>query len=256
MKKKQVNEINEIINDINLGESASDNTQGSILTRYEIECMLPDYVFGKLDEIDQELFEKAVIDFPDLEEEVKDAKSLFAHIEKFDYKKMVYDKSQYLPDRVVANLEKRNVLYTPWRPTWKRVVATGTFAAIILIYFYFVNKEDIPQMADFPKQHNIIDFFTADEKDVIADNMQEIAFNDINYSATHLQDVFMNIDSPNLQEFDDYYSSTINSAFIETIKTGGTISLNHDNDYMELMNNIENIDEADLQSILNQINNL
>ena len=206
--------------------------------KYKMQCMLPDYVFNKLREQEKTEFEKALSKYPDIQEEVNDAKALFYHIEKFDYKKMMYDKSQYLPDRVVARLKRRNAWHKEWKPKWRRVIAMAVGAAAILIYFHF-NNEDVSQIADSLQFENETAFFADSEIEMIAG----------------LQDIFLLNDDADLQEVYDNYISTINDAVIETIQSGSAISLNLDNDYMYFLEELENIDEEFLQAILNQLAN-
>ena len=218
--------------------------------KYRLQCMFPDYVFNKLTEQEQKDFEQAITNYPDLEAEVKDAKALFAHIEKFDYKKMMYDKSQYLPDRVVENLERRNILYRPWKPSWKRVIALGFFAAIFLVYFYFIGKEE-QQMANYFD----IPTFTDTEMEMIVDDIYDISFEDINDNPSYLQYALLD-NNADLQELEDYYVSSISIAFEEVMQSKSAISLSLQSDYMYLLEELEYIDEDTFQALLNQMSNL
>ena len=247
-KNNNLNENN--IDIIQIEELEIKNTDPE---KYKLQCMLPDYIFNKLTEQEQLEFEQAVTKYPDLEEEVNDAKSLFDHIEKFDYKKMMYDKSQYLPDRVVANLERRNALHKPWKQNWKRLIGFGIFAAIILVYFHFTQKDDM-QVANILPLQDDIEFFSDAEIEMFAD-MQEINLEDININPQFLDDILINTETE-FMDFDDYYFTAINNAITETIQADGTISSTLDDDYMYILEELNSVDEEFFQTLLNQISNL
>jgi len=242
------NDDEDILNFMKIDELETKNNDPQ---KYKLQCMLPDYVFNKLTPTEQKEFEQEVVNFPDLEEEVKEAKTLFDSIEKIDYKKIVYDKSQYLPDRVVENLQRRNALHTNWKPRWKRLIAVGVFAAAVILYINFglKDKSVLNQL-----EQNIIttEFFSDSEKEMIAD-IQDINLEDIP-ETYYLADVLFNNDA-NMQVLDDYYTSTINNAFIEIIQTNGSISFCTSNDYMFLLESIDEMDESYFQELLNYITN-
>ena len=246
--KENNNEHENIVDILKIGAE----TKNADPEKYKLQCMLPDYVLNKLTEQERSEFEQAVTNYPDLSEEVKDAQDLFNYIEKFDYKKMMYDKTQYLPDRVVAHLEKQNKLYKPYKTKWKRLIAVGTFAAVILVYFYFANNTT--QIENAVKQHNATDFFTEAEKHIIAE-IDDIELYDIDDIPTYLQEALLNNDIE-LEELDDYYFSTIRMGIDEIMQSYGTISDNPENDFMYLIEELENIDENYFQTLLNQIENL
>ena len=250
-KNKNYNEYENIVDILKIDDVEIKNTTPE---KYKLQCMLPDYVFNKLTEQEQIEFEQAVTNYPDLEKEVKDAKALFDHIEKFDYKRMMYDKTQYLPDRVVANLEKQNKLYNPYSPSWKKLIAAGVFATIVLVYFYFANN-NTTQIENVITQHNTPEFFTESEKDIIAE-IDYATLYEIDDTPIYLQEILLNNDDIDLQELDDYYFYTMNMGTKEIMQSYGTISTDATTDYMYLMEELENIDESDFQMILNRIENL
>jgi len=249
--KENKNECENIIDMLKINNLETNDTATE---KYKLQCILPDYVFDKLTDKEKTEFEQAITNYPDLEKEVKEAKELFYYIEKFDYKKMMYDKTQYLPDRVVANLEKRNKLYKPYKTSWKKLLAVGVLAGIVLVYFYFVNN-NATQIENLATQHDITDFFTEAEKNMIAE-IDDITFDDIEDTPTYLQELLLNNSGFVWQEFDNDYLFTISTGANEIIQSYGTISINPAIDYMYLIEELEDIDENHFQSLLNVIENL
>ena len=253
---KEINDnLNEDNNIIDIMQIEELEVKENDPEKYKLQCMLPDYVFDKLSIEEVREFEKKIINYPDLEEEVQDAKALFAHIEKFDYKKMMYDKTQYLPDRVVANLEKRNALHQPWKPKWKQVIGLGIIAAAIIVYFNIFVTDNI-QIADSIQQNTSDLFVFTDSEVAMITEIDDLSLDDISYNSQELQNALINFEIDDLPDIDDYYVTTINTTVTEIIQEGSTISTSLDNDYLYFLDAIENVDEEFLQFVLNHISSL
>ncbi|MDR0927108.1 MAG: hypothetical protein LBO69_05015 [Ignavibacteria bacterium] len=242
-------EIREILEHLKLKQmdDNSASTSNCGISHYEVECLLPDYLFDRLTAAERELFEIGINNYPDLEQDYNDAKILFDKVEKLDFQAMLNDKSHHLPERVAARLEARGVLYTPTRPNIKRLILAGVFAASLLVYMYFANPK-----ADFADNTTNTDtqktqLFTALEKEYLTENIDE---NDVINELQNLNNYDILITSSHLNDdINQYVHSTIGSF------DNGLLLAYTDTEagYAMLVEHAQNVDEDTFQEILNSI---
>ena len=210
-------------------EQLNEKSANEKLSPKEVEAMLPDYLFDRLSENERAEFEIAIINYPALEKELQEGKELFARVEALDYKKILQDKTQYLPDRVVARLEKQNALFVQKKPNIRRLVLAFAFAASVVIYLGVYNSsihksqdDDALTVAENSSGEQINNKFFSDlEKMFIAEQLEETEFFDnILYDESSVFDVLHNLNF----------------------------------NYFVLLDNIENMDEKTFRNFINSMN--
>ena len=210
-------EINRLINNItpsNLDDLTE--LEGKAKLKYELECLLPDYVFDRISAEERAKFEREVVQFPELQTEVNDVKNLFLHLEQFDYKAMVKDKTQYLPDKVVSSLKKQNRFYEPKKPNIRRLMMIAVLCVVMVGVVFFYNK-DAKMPSNYLAQNPI---FTNEEKaELLA----------------------------------DLYSSEEDYLDPEVVSIGFDDDIYSEEDYYLLLEWVEDIDEDDFQIILAEL---
>lgn len=77
-------------------------------TKNELEQMLPDYVFGRLDDVNKNEFEKCVTEFPELIKEINDVKSVFSKVDKMDLDRILDHKTKNLSVKVNQKLYNKS----------------------------------------------------------------------------------------------------------------------------------------------------
>ena len=185
------------------------------LSEKEVEAMLPDYIFNRLTVEERTEFEIAILNYPDLEKELNAGIELFARVEQLDYDKILKDKSQYLPERVVERLERNNSLYRSRKPNIRRLVLMFAFAASIIVFIGIANDFSFTKFIDdkiLNKNKNVItvettsgNFFTDLEKVLILENLDaedlDYLLEDLDSDYLILLDKIENMDEKTFQEF-------------------------------------------------------
>jgi len=199
-------EIFQVIKNMNLSGKLSEK---------EVEAMLPDYIFNRLTVEERTEFEIAILNYPDLEKELNAGIELFARVEQLDYDKILKDKSQYLPERVVERLERNNSLYRSRKPNIRRLVLMFAFAASIIVFIGIANDFSFTKFIDdkiLNKNKNVItvettsgNFFTDLEKVLILENLDaedlDYLLEDLDSDYLILLDKIENMDEKTFQEF-------------------------------------------------------
>jgi hypothetical protein len=111
----------------------------------KLQEMLPDFVFGRLQDSDKEFFELNYKNYPDLVKEVDEIKSVFNRFDKMDFDNLLTNKTRNISVKIIEKREK-----------YKKYNKIGSFsyliryalpvAIIITFLIYLVeknNKQDI-----------------------------------------------------------------------------------------------------------------
>ena len=83
------------------------NLNNNKLNLNEMQDLLADYSFGKLSEFETQIFELNLPDYPELQKEIKEVKSVFERFESIDFDKIVSDNTRNLSIKVNNRLERR-----------------------------------------------------------------------------------------------------------------------------------------------------
>ena len=77
------------------------------LSLEELEKLLPDYLFGELDEYTKLQFEESAKDYPDILTEIESVRSTFSQFEEYDLKASIKQESRNLSVKVQEKLAKK-----------------------------------------------------------------------------------------------------------------------------------------------------
>lgn len=204
--------------------------------KLELEQLLPDYVFGRLNNEEKIEFEKYVTDYPDLLKEIEDVKSVFNKVEKMDFDKILDLKTRNLSVKINNRLQYQKIKSNNGF-LYKYAIPVAFVIAIMIIFVQNFNT----------KQKNINDEakFSTKLNSVLNDydyNNEEAETNTIFRSNEYNKD-FSDIDL--ILE----YLNEENSDFKYEIND----LLNYDNFFD---NNFDNFTENEFQEFLEDINNV
>ena len=84
------------------------NTQNinQSLSLSDMEAMLPDYAFGRLDEPEKLIFESHLPSFPDIKKEIIEVQRVFERIDAMDFNDSMDYMSRNLSVRVLQRMQK------------------------------------------------------------------------------------------------------------------------------------------------------
>lgn len=102
------------------------------LTYRELEDLLPDYAFNRLDQESKSLFEQNVKDHPDLLKEIEQIRSVFSKVENLDISKTIDDKSRNISVKVIEKLGERKP-----RSSFMPKFAYPTLGVLFVAYLIF-----------------------------------------------------------------------------------------------------------------------
>ncbi|GAB5465490.1 MAG: hypothetical protein Kapaf2KO_09260 [Candidatus Kapaibacteriales bacterium] len=109
------------------------------LDREELEGMIPDYVFNRLNENDRLLFESEVIDFPDLENEVKVLSQAFSKTDLDTLDRFYINKSSNISVTVSEKLSNNSSLSNILNSLSFKL---ATAISVLTIFSFFVFGPD------------------------------------------------------------------------------------------------------------------
>lgn len=218
--------------------------------RKELEERLPAYIFGELNDVEKQIFDNSVAEFPDLKDEITQVRRTFDLLERIDYDKVLFDKTKDLPTRVVREINKTNYqsskLFIPLRFIIPALVTAAILFVAIktgLVKEYWLqieHKNEITKIQE-DKIDKVINQLLADKEMVEAITQ-----------STDLQLVgderFIEIDDIELEKFYEDFIFNINwyynSANIPNIETYATIN-NHleeinEDIFLQIMEDLKN----------------
>jgi len=111
----------------------------------KLQELLPDYVFGRLQNSDKEFFELNYINYPDLVKEVEEIKAVFNRFDKMDFDNLLANKTRNISVKIIEKREK-NKKYNQIGSFSYLIRYALPVAIIITFLIYLVeknNKQDI-----------------------------------------------------------------------------------------------------------------
>ena len=246
---------------VKLEQDKNGNENRNKLSYKEVEALIPDYLLNRLTEAERAEFEIAIVDFPDLEIELQEGKNLFELIEQIDYKKIMNDKSQYLPDRVVARLERRNALHQQYTPNTRRLLGAAIFCVCLLglLYFFMPKNTDIVDVqsvvSNVDKDKSI---FSMLEKIMIYEEFQDLSYKDF-FEKILNNDIYLD-DNNSWNLFDSdvidaIYTDLTGEILPNNISYFSNLNVDNDYNYLLFLNEINNIDEESFQILMENLSN-
>lgn len=221
--------------------------------RKELEELLPDYVFGRLNSEEKELFEKLIQNYPDLIQEVENVRNVFARLQCMDIDSLLDKKTRNIPFKVSQRfLERKNPLNFLTKPVFVSIVAGFGILLLIVSIIFTRTKKDM------------IAIHKTTERNSVAEKVSPIfpQLDDIDNLAL--------LDDDKLSDSSQLHSEYLPSDalfseidYIENIVNANLVDLISDKDMFftfpfneNLFNNLEKLDENDFQQLMEELNNV
>lgn len=230
------------------------------ISRKELEALLPGYVFNDLTENEKAEFETAITDHPDLEQEVKEGCEVFEKINNMDFDKILNSHTNYLPEKVIERLQKRDLPIYETRKRPKTLLLPIGIAAAAIILFFFTNKFNTNDTNSiFPKNElqNIDEaaFFSESEKSILTEEIGNYEYLENENPYYTIKDYVLH---RTLMEFDNeideiYYA--IAGEFKNYCELVPGVTGASDVNQRIMIDNIAYLNESDFQTIMENLNN-
>ncbi|PKL86798.1 MAG: hypothetical protein CVV22_01525 [Ignavibacteriae bacterium HGW-Ignavibacteriae-1] len=216
------------------------------MTRKQVEEALPDYLFGALNDSEKIDFEQSIVQYPDLVQELNEAKALFDRIEKTDFENAVSSKTRNMSVKVNKKLSAK--------PQRKRFNLITRFvlpaAAIVLIMFYTLfDANDSSDSTIEMNNQSLTSNYDLDEIAVILAESESDDVDDVTMNTSFNQINFPDVYSDIIEEM--YYEEMYNYIDQITHYVGSNFSYNND-----LYSNFETFEEEEFQEILKELENV
>lgn len=220
-------------------------------SRYEMEERLPAYIFGELSELEKDIFDYSLADFPDIQDEIKQVRNTFELLDKIDYDKVLFDKTKDIPSRVARHVAKSNtqkkLSFLPLRFLVPALITAGILFLVVKTGF-MDNYWDVVE----PKTYNQISKNSKIDDAVNDILMDDKVQNEIAQSSDYDNAQITIIEEGDFeQNIENYYEQFMFGVFSYT----NTSNSPNVESYLTLNTNIENIDEEIFEQIIEEIKN-
>lgn len=233
----------------------------SELSYKELQEMIPDYVFEQLTITEAKTFENAIKNYPDLIQEVSEAKAVFGKIKKIDITNEIEHKSRNIIVKVNQKLRdnpKRRKLRTFSRlvmPT----AALAIIAAMVVLYDseLFVQPNDVQHISDnsdinelfeFKNSEKIAILEVAEDENAIIEAAENIDFNSRNIMIENIEEIEIKLEQVEIEFLNEKLSQlnqkSLSGFYDSQFHFGST-----------MYKDIENLTETEFQNLLEDIEN-
>lgn len=235
------------------------------LTYTEMQELLPDYVFGRINPDDRTAFEQHLPAYPDLMDEIKQVREVFSKVEAMDIDKIIETKTRNLSVRVKDRISKRKKVSTY---SWSMKYAVPTVAVLFLGVYMFINKDNMnissPETQIISKVSNnnekpdqLLTKADAEllfEDDVTLEDLKHI-YTDYTL-ASNYTDITSHIAEDDKTIDNIYYEQLTNQ--LKDLKSNeiNQIYKNDVNSLNGMYNELENLDESQIQSLIEDVKNV
>lgn len=217
---------------------------------HKLQELLPDYVFGTISEEDKIFFEAHYLDYPDLIQEVKDAKAFFTRLEKMDFKRILADHTRNVSVGVNERLDKSRVRNK--RMPFVSKILFPSVGLLVVVFFawnlFFSQKDTIIHIdqAGVERLNN----------PVFSDDFE----NDENFEDYSIYQNQLNVSLKSVFDFLDDDDNELLNDYDETLE----LAYNHSPDMfwgagkssqVSIVNEIKNMSEVEFQELLEELQN-
>lgn len=115
----------------------------SELTLADMQKMLPDYIFDKLDQSDKSKFESNLPDFPELKNEIASARNIFSKVDSSEYYSLDADRTRNLSVNVNKILDKKPLKFKRFSLANELKITAAALASLSVVFgIYKYNAQD------------------------------------------------------------------------------------------------------------------
>jgi hypothetical protein len=217
------------------------------MTKKQLEEALPDYLFGAMKDSDKADFEQAIVQYPDLVQELNEAKALFDRIDKTDFDNAISSKTRNMSVKVNRKMAANHRHLKRFNLITRFVLPA---AAVVLIMFYtlFISNDASDTIIDMQKQ-SLTSNLDLDEIAVILSESESEDIDEVTMNTTFNHINFPDVYSDIIEEM--YYEEMYK--YIDQISNyiGSNFSYNND-----LYSNFEYFEEEEFQDLLKELENV
>ncbi len=233
------------------------------LSEKEMQEMLPDYVFNRIDTESRLLFEQNLPQYPEMQLEIRQVRDVFSKVEEMDIDSVIDAKTRNLSVRVQNKLKVKKKSYGY---SWFMKYAVPTMGIIIIGVYTYLNRDNLMRNST-DKNKAIATAATETIPEIVTQADAAIIIGD-SLNPDELEPLFSvssNDDYSDLTAFAEDEDSPIDRIYqeqlTEQLGKAGQKELNslykEDNSSMEnIYNELENLDESQIQSLIEDIKNV
>ena len=217
----------------------------------QMQELLPDYVFGKLDEESKANFEANLSEFPEIQKEAEDAIKVFKRFEQMDVDALLSRKNVNMSVKVHKKIEARAK-----KPKFSMMKYYIPIAAAIALVFVLTNNKsvNINSIRDNANTHTIKEFVSVNDVNVIIDSTRSTAeitntTEEIIAQVASAQIADVIPDGETAKELSDKLLAT------ELSKINAEDMIISDNTNYDLLSGIEELNENQFQTFLKELKN-
>lgn len=211
------------------------------MTRKELEELLPDFAFGRMDYDSAENYKKHLTEHTDLQKEIAEVQKLFAKIEKMDFNSVLDSRTRNLGVKVNQRRSSKKVMSGN-----SFLIRYGIPAALVMVFLVTIFRNN------FDKNDNQQISFSQKLSEALAfDDIEEESISDFNYLSNVLplaeqnKSDFLGLDFIDDYNFVDFEEKK--EIFFQITKTLPA---------QFLLNDVENMTEDDFLILLEEIQNV
>lgn len=218
------------------------------LNLHRMQELLPDYVFGKLDNEEKALFEHNLQFYPEIKQEADDAKRVFQRFEQMDVDAFLNSKTKNTSVAVHRKLEKR--------PKGLGKFAMAKYylpiaAAIALIYIVYNSNDNNSLSKQEIVAHQTKGFVSVNDVNIIIDSTSS------QIEVTETTEVIINNNKGVFSDIipDTETANNLSDKLLsqELAKIDAEELLISDNSNINLLSGLEELDETQFQTFLKEL---
>ena len=214
------------------------------MNRKEMEELLPDYAFGRLDNETAEIYAKHLEEYPDLLKEIADIKKVFSRVENMDFDSILERRTRNLSVKV----NNRRTIRKPLLSGNAFLIRFGIPAAVVMAIMIAIFKGPV----NIQNTEDNITFSQKLNSALIFDNIDEDSYSDYEYlSSTITESAENNQDLVGSQILNELYTNDLDEkqALLRVVNSN-IVSPNIIND------ELEELSEEEFQLLLEEIKNV
>ena len=219
------------------------------LDLHRMQELLPDYVFGKLDNEEKALFEHNLQYYPEIKQEADDAKRVFQRFEQMDVDAFLNSKTKNTSVRVHRKLENRPKRFGKFAMVKYYLPIAAAIALIYAVY----NRSD--ETKSISKQeiamHKTKEFVSVNDVNIIIDSTSS------RLEITETTEVIINNNKGVFSDIipDTETANNLSDQLLsqELAKIDGDELIITDNSNINLLSGLEELDETQFQTFLKEL---
>jgi hypothetical protein len=231
--------------------------------------LLPDYIFDRISPDDRQMFEANLPLYPDLQEEIKDTRSVFRKLEGMDFNAHIQEKTKYLSYKVINRMQKESPRAKRSGIIYRFVVPSIGLAFALLVFITTRDNNTVGSTSEIARsQKSDAGTRNAQELSILSPSdfsfFKDKPMNEkdiVKATATYSNDVAMDNVTAALEDNNSKLDDMINNYVADNLttaidkqNTGAVVNAvtGSDNEFYEQLSNLS---EDQFQNILEALEN-